>query len=294
MAYAKFGPGGNGDWFYEEKMKSVLQAPGWLASKHLDAYEYEATRGVNAGESVLRSLGEKADAHGIHMSLHTPYYISLSSVEEEKRLNSIEYIKKSVWAAELIHAKTIVIHSGSTAKMSRDEAMRLSCDTLEKTLAAVGDTPVKLGIETMGKLNQLGTLEEVIEQCRVAPGRLVPVVDFGHLNCREQGRAFPDADAYRRVFDAIGCALGDEVAQHLHCHFSKIEYTAAGEKRHLTFEDDVYGPVFEPLSEVLIKEGLAPTIICESAGTQAEDALYMKKIYRSALGEDVSEWKKEK
>ena len=89
MAYAKFGPGGNGDWFYEDKMKSVLQAPGWLASKHLDAYEYEATRGVNAGEAVLRALGEKADEHGIHMSLHTPYYISLSSVEEEKRLKSV-------------------------------------------------------------------------------------------------------------------------------------------------------------------------------------------------------------
>lgn len=293
MSYARFGPGGNGDWFYEDKMKSVLQAPGWLASKHLDAYEYEATRGVNAGESVLRALGDKAEEHGIRLSLHTPYYISLSSVEEDKRLNSIEYIKKTVWAAELMRARTIVIHSGSTAKMSREEAMRLSCDTLERTLEAVGDTPVRLGIETMGKLNQLGTLDEVIAQCRIAPGRLVPVVDFGHLNCREQGRMFPDADAYRRVFDTIGCALGDDIARQLHCHFSKIEYTAAGEKRHLTFEDDVYGPVFEPLAQVLVEDGLCPTVICESAGTQAEDALYMKKVYRSALGQDVSMLRKE-
>ena len=168
--------------------------------------------------------------------------------------------------------------------------MSLSKDTLEKTLEAVGDTPVKLGIETMGKLNQLGTLEEVIAQCRIAPGRLVPVVDFGHLNCREQGRAFPDADAYRRIFDTIGCTLGDEIARRLHCHFSKIEYTAAGEKRHLTFADDPlgFGPAPEPFCEALARERLTPTVICESAGTQAEDALYMKKLYRSALGEDVS------
>ena len=148
----------------------------------------------------------------------------------------------------------------------------------------------------MGKLNQLGTLDEVIEQCRIAPGRLVPVVDFGHLNCREQGKMFPDADAYRRVFDRIGGTLGDEIARKLHCHFSKIEYTTAGEKRHLTFADDPmsFGPLPEPFCEMLARERLTPTVICESAGTQAEDALYMKKLYRSAMGEDVSSYTERK
>ena len=296
MSYAKFGPGGNGDWFRADGMKNALQTPGWLKSKGIDAFEYEATRGVNAGEAALRAFGEKAREHGITVSLHASYFISLSSVEEEKRLNSVRYITEATRAAEWIGAHTVVIHSGSTAKMPREEAMRLSKDTLEKALEAVGDTPVRLGIETMGKLNQLGTLEEVIEQCRVAPGRLVPVVDFGHLNCREQGRAFPDADAYRRVFDTIGCTLGDEIARRLHCHFSKIEYTAAGEKRHLIFADDPlgFGPAPEPFCEALVRERLTPTVICESAGTQAEDALYMKKLYRSAMGEDVSAYMERK
>lgn len=284
MEFALFGPGGNGDWFRADKMKSQLQTPGWLRSKGIDAFEYEATRGVTAGEESLRAFGEKVIEHGIRVSLHTPYFISLSGVEPEKRLGSLRYITQSVRAAELIHAGTVVIHSGSTAKMDRREAMALSCDTLEKALEAVGDTDVKLGIETMGKLNQLGTLEEVIEQCRVAPGRFVPVVDFGHLNCREQGKAFPDADAYRRVFDRVAEALGDEIARNMHCHFSKIEYTAAGEKRHLTFADgDAFGPAFEPLCEALVKDALTPCIICESAGTQAEDALAMKTFYRGLL-----------
>ena len=290
MNYALFGPGGNGDWFRADRMKSALQTPGWLRAKGIDAFEYEATRGVNASEESLRAFGEKAREHGICVSLHASYFISLSSVEEEKRLNSVRYITQAVRAAEWIGAHTVVIHSGSTAKMPRAEAMALSMHTLERALEAVGDTKIKLGIETMGKLNQLGTLDEVIAQCRIAPGRLVPVVDFGHLNCREQGKAFPDADAYRRVFDTIGSALGDEIARRLHCHFSKIAYTAAGEKCHLTFADDPqgFGPMAEPLCEVIARERLAPTVICESAGTQAEDALYMKKIYRSALGEDVS------
>ena len=296
MSYAVFGPGGNGDWFRADGMKSALQTPGWLMSKGIDAFEYEATRGVNASEEALRAFGQKAREHGISVSLHASYFISLSSVEAEKRQNSVRYIVQATRAAEWIGAHTVVIHSGSTAKMPREEAMTLSVDTLEKALEAVGDTPVRLGIETMGKLNQLGTLDEVIAQCRTAPGRLVPVVDFGHLNCREQGRAFPDGDAYRRVFDRIGETLGDKIARNLHCHFSKIEYTAAGEKRHLTFGDDPsgFGPVPEPFCEMLAREGLTPSVICESAGTQAEDALYMKKLYRSAMGEDVSSYTERK
>ena len=272
-----FGPGGNGDLFYQSGGKSTAQAPAWLKNYGLDAYEYEAGNGISAGEASLRAVGDAAREHGILMSIHAPYYISLSGVEEEKRLKSITYIEKTLWAAELLGADTVVIHSGSAAKISRDEAMRLSFDTLSRVAESVGDTPAaRLGIETMGKVNQLGTLDEVIEQCKVSP-IYTPVVDFGHLNARATGNAFPTVDHYRRVFNEIAERLGDEHAIHLHCHFSKIEYTNAGEKKHLTFADSVFGPWFEPLAEAILLEKVCPRIICESAGTQAEDALWMKQ-----------------
>ena len=173
-----FGPGGNGDWFYAEGKKSTLQAPEWLKEKGLDAFEYEAGNGIAAGETSLAAIGEKARAAGVRMSLHTPYFISLSGTDPEKRLKSLDYIRKSLWAAGLLGADTIVIHSGSAAKLTREEAMRLSIDTLEKVAADVGDSPcARLGIETMGKVNQLGTLDEVIAQCKVSP-IYTPVVDF--------------------------------------------------------------------------------------------------------------------
>ena len=103
---------------------------------------------------------------------------------------------------------------------------------------------------------------------------------------RERGRRqFPDRDSYRRVFHTIADRLGAEYATHLHCHFSKIEFTDAGEKRHVTFEDTVYGPAFEPLMEAIITDGLCPRIICESDGTMAEDALAMKKYWTERRGE---------
>lgn len=282
--HATFGPGGNSDSFYADGKKSTTDAPLWVKNFGLDAYEYEAGNGIAAGDATLKKIGDAAKEHGVLMSLHTPYFISLSGVVPEKRLKSIDYISRSLHAAELLCADTIVIHAGSAAKITRAEAMLLASDTLEKNLEVNGDTNIRMGIETMGKINQLGTLEEVIELCKVSP-KYHPVVDFGHMNARELGNFFPDCDSYRRVFDLIGNSLGDEYAYNLHCHFSKIEFTGAGEKRHLTFADTVYGPDFEPLADAIIKEGVAPRIICESDGTMAEDALNMKKIYSSIKGE---------
>lgn len=279
MSYATFGPGGNSDSFYAEGHKSTAEAPAWVKAKGLDAYEYEAGNGLTAGEASLRKVGEEAKKHGVLMSLHTPYFISLSGVDPEKRLNSVNYIKKSLFAAELLGADTIVIHSGSAAKISREEAMGLARDTLEKIIEEVGDTPIHLGLETMGKINQLGTLEEVIELCKT-DRHYYPVVDFGHLNARNVGGYYTDVDSYRRTFDLVGEGLGWEIAKNMHCHFSKIMYTSAGEKKHLTFADEEFGPAFEPLAEAIIRDGLTPRIICESDGTMAEDALYMKNLVR--------------
>lgn len=279
---AIFGPGGNSQSFYESGHKATVEAPDFVQSLGLGAYEFEAGNGITAGEATLRKIGDAARAAGVELSLHAPYYISLSGTDPEKRLKSVEYIQKSLAAAELLGADLIVIHCGSAGKISREEAMRLSADTLQKTLEAVGDTKIKLGIETMGKRNQLGTLEEVLTLCRMDP-RFAPVVDFGHLNARECGGLFPNADAYRRVFDTVANALNEDAAKYMHCHFSKIEFTGAGEKRHLTFADTVYGPEFEPLAEALAKDGLCPRIISESAGTQSEDALAMQNAYRKFL-----------
>ena len=283
MKKATFGPGGNGDLFYAQGGKGTVQAPKWVKEYGLDAYEFEAGNGISAGEATLRKIGEEAKKHGVLMSYHTPYFISLSGVVPEKRLKSIEYITQSLRASELLGADTIVIHAGSAAKISREEAMALASDTLIQNLEINGDTDIRMGIETMGKINQLGTLDEVIELCKISP-KYHPVVDFGHLNARNVGNYFTDCDSYRAIFDKIANALGDEYAYNLHCHFSKIEYTSAGEKRHLTFEDNTFGPNFEPLAEAIIKENVAPRIICESDGTQAEDALYMKTQWLAARG----------
>lgn len=278
-----FGPAGNSDSFYASGCKTILEAPEYLFKKGLDAYEYQGGRGITISQKKAEELGSEAKKYSIALSVHAPYYISLSGVEEEKRLNSIKYILQSAQAASWMGAGRIVIHSGSCSKVSRLQALELARDTLSRAITAVdeaGFSDIALCIETMGKTNQLGSLDEVMELCRLDE-RLLPCIDFGHLNARTFGglKTFED---YEHIFNVIENELGEDRLKHFHSHFSKIEYTQnGGEKRHLTFEDTVYGPEFSPVAELTAKKGCCPVFICESSGTQAEDALAMKQMYLS-------------
>lgn len=285
---ANFGPAGNAESFSAMGYKNSLDIPEYIEKMGLDAYEYQCGRGVKIGEDKADMLGRLAAEKGIKLSLHAPYYISMSSVEEQKRDNSVDYILASARAVNAMGGSRIVVHTGSCGKLPREEALRLAKDTMKKAIAALdneGLGNIRVCPETMGKMNQLGTLDEVLELCTLDE-RLLPCIDFGHLNARTLG-ALKEKQDFAAVLDAIENKLGAARLKEFHSHFSKIEYTAGGEKRHLTFEDTVFGPDYEPLIELIYERGLCPTVICESAGTQAEDALAMKKLYES-LGESVA------
>lgn len=278
----KFGPAGNSDSFGALGYKSSLQVPEYVERMGLDAFEYQCGRGVNIGLEKAAELGKLAAEKGITLSLHAPYYISMSSVEEEKRLKSVDYILQSARAVNAMGGNRIVVHTGSCGKISREEALTLAKDTMKLSIDALdneGLGNVHICPETMGKVNQLGTLDEVIELCLIDE-RLIPCIDFGHLNARDLG-FFKSFDDYKTVYENIENKLGAERLKCFHSHFSKIEYTAGGEKRHLTFEDTVFGPDFEPVMELSAKKNCANIFICESAGTQAEDAKQMKDYYNS-------------
>ena len=276
-----FGPGGNGESWGRRKFPEQL--PEYLSGLGLNGYEIECGRGVRLAEKTPALLPGLAKEHGIYVTLHAPYFISLSSVEEETRLKSVEYIFQSAQAAHSVGARKIVVHSGSCSKMTREEATELAKDTLKKAqerLDSEGLSEIIICPETMGKVNQLGTLDEVLTLCGV-DSRITPCIDFGHLNARTLGGIRTKAD-YAAILDRMAEVLGDDRARQFHVHFSRIEYSAGGEKRHWTFADTQFGPEPQPLMELLAQRQLTPVVICESAGTQAEDAQTMQQMYRAA------------
>ncbi len=279
----KFGPAGNSESFYADGFKASENMPKWLRAKGLDAYEYQCGNGIRCGDKTAEKIRVNAKENGIQMSVHSPYYINLATEEPEKRKSSIGYIIKTLELAKKFDGDRIVVHSGAMCKLKIDEALFNAKLTLAEAVTEMknaGLYGMHLCIETMGKINQLGDLNEVMELCLVDDSFL-PCIDFGHLNARTFGGIKTKED-YAVILDTMEKRLGRDRASVFHSHFSKIEYTPkGGEKKHLTFSDKEYGPDFEPLGELLYERGWTPTIICESAGTQAEDALYMKKAYLS-------------
>ena len=280
---ALFGPAGNSDSF-TKAYKGSVHAPKWLKELGLDCYEYQCGRGVNMGEDTARAIGEAAREQGIRMSLHAPYYINLSGDGDERMEKNCEYIVKSARACHWLGGDRIVVHCGGLSGMERQVALEHTLLNLREALKALeneGLDHVRMCIETMGKVNVLGDQEEVCTICQMDE-RLLPCIDFGHLNARSQGGMYTEGD-FAALLDLLENRLGQERAKHFHAHFSKIQYGKGGEIKHLTFADTEYGPEFAPLARLLARRELSPRVICESAGTQAEDAVAMKKMYEASL-----------
>lgn len=282
---ALFGPAGLADSFKTKGYKKSIQVADYLSEFGLTAFEYQAGRGVKIGTDRAKQLGSVLADKNIQVSIHAPYFISMSSLEEEKRLNSVNYILQSAVALDAMGGRRIIFHSGSCGKITRQEALAKAMDTMGLIIQAVDDNGfghMTLCPETMGKVNQLGSLDEVLALCSVDK-RILPCIDFGHLNARDGG-IIKGKDDYLRIIDRMAEKLKDDRFMYFHSHFSKIEYTTGGEKRHLTFRDNVWGPEFEPLMDVVYENNLSPVFICESAGTQTEDAQTMKLYYEAKKG----------
>lgn len=284
MIKPKFGPAGNSDSFYQEGFSASVDMPKWLAARELDAFEYSFGRGIRLGTEGAKAIRAEAEKYGIQLSVHMPYFINLATEEDEKKIKNIGYFVDSLKVAEALGAKRAVFHPGSASGGDRGAILQRAKVFFKEIIATLDDMNlmnVTLCAETMGKINQLGSLEEVIELCNVDE-RVWPTIDFGHLHCRGLG-AINSKEDYAAILDKLENGIGTERAKTMHVHFSRIEYTKGGEKMHHTFADVQYGPEFMPLAELIAERGYEPVFICESKGTMAEDAKSMKDMYFSAI-----------
>ena len=276
----KFGPSGNSRSFYDMGYKHTEQAAKYVKDLGLDCFEYSFGRGVNMTEAKAVSIGEAFAAEGVELSVHAPYFINFANPSDEAAQKSYAYVLESAKYLKLFGGKRLVFHPAAQGKATREAAVALTEERLKVLRDYIylnGYEDLIFCPEVMGKLAQIGTLEEVVRLCKVDPV-FTPCVDFGHLNSREQG-SLKTAEDYKRRLEYMIAELGYERVKHFHVHFSKIMYGGKGEIKHLTFADDIYGPEFEPLAIALKELGLEPYIVSESDGTQAEDARAMKEIY---------------
>ena len=279
----KFGVAGNSKSFYGEGYTQTLEAGKWCKDRGIDVFEYSFGRGITLNEKTAVAIGNRFKEEGVELTVHAPYYINLANPDPEMIQKSYGYILSSLKKVKDFGGNRVVVHPATQGKMVREDAVKLMLENA-KGLVDVLDREgyldgYKVCFETMGKMAQLGTPDEIIAVCNL-DARFYPCVDFGHINAREQG-ILKNATNYNTLIQKMEDFLPKHKVFDMHVHFSKIEYGAKGEIRHLTFADDKYGPDFEPLMQIFHDKGMSPYVISESDGTQAEDTITMKKYFFS-------------
>jgi len=278
----RFGPSGNSERFYDEGYKETASAPKWIAELGLNAFEYPFGRGVSISQPSAEKIATAAAEHGITVSAHAPYFINLANPDPEKRENSYRYILDAARAVKWLGGRRVVVHVGAVLKLDRQEALKNCRDGLIeawKRLDDAGLGDIILCPETMGKYSQIGDLRETMEFV-LLDDRMLPTIDFAHLHALGLG-CLNTTEDFAAVLDTMESMIGLERARQMHVHFSTIEYTKAGEKQHRTFAEKDYGPRFEHLAPLLYERGYDATVICESKGTQADDAAEMLAIWKN-------------
>ncbi len=278
----KFGPSGFCEDFLAAGHKKSEELGDWLDEHNLDAFEVSFTNGINYGDEKCKLLGDMFREHNITVSVHAPYYINFANPDPTMIEKSIGYIINSLKKMKLLGAKCLVFHPGSLMKQTREEAHARVMQNLKLLLERLNqenfDFEYYICPETMGKHGQCGTVAEIAEMCSLDT-RIIPTLDFGHINSFGLGNLKTEAD-YEEVFQILKSFIGDRYKK-VHIHFTHIEYGPKGEVKHVKMEDNPqnFGPEFEPLAKVLKKLEITGEVISESPGHQTREAVYMKNTY---------------
>ncbi len=263
----RFGPAG-----YPQGSKNPEDGFNITKSLGLDALEVEFVRGARISEEKARANGQMARDRDIRLSCHAPYFISFNSDKQETRDKSVDYVIDTVRAAHWLGAYIIVIHAASYGK-TPDTATQSVIDGLNRCREIMDDESIKdvtLGIETMGKTGQWGTLPEIEEVMRSVDGT-VPVLDVAHTHARFHGSLRTEQDC-RDLLDTF-FPLAGPIA---HFHISCIKYGDKGEISHLPLEAaDPDMSMFARVVETYDKEC---TFVCESP-LQEKDAVVFRSYF---------------
>lgn len=280
----RFGPAGTPPAFKALK-RAVDGMPEYLHDEGLDAFEYQAVRWGPKPQMKRESaeqLGANAEKYDVWLSMHGSYYINLCGKEETIE-KSRERLIACITAADWMGAHTVVFHPGFYGERPLKEALNLCVEAMKavvEQMKAMGITRVNLGPETTGKRSQFGSLDEILALCEEVE-LTEPTIDWAHIHAREGGKLKTEDD-FRGILDEIERRLGTDAMRNLHCHYSHIEFTSKGEKRHHTMDEKEYGPDFKPLASLIAELGLKPVMISESPILDV-DSLKMRNIVLEEL-----------
>jgi deoxyribonuclease-4 len=250
----RVGPAG-----YPSGSRGPVDAVERVAALGFSAMEVQFVRQARIDEAKAAEAGLLAAKLGVTLSAHAPYYINFCSSNQATREKSMVWLLKSARLCHILGAGVVVVHAASYSGAGPERCSATVIRALRKCrdqMLEEGMGEVEIGLETMGKKGSWGTLEEIKEVMGGLEG-VIPVLDFAHLHARGGGALGTRRD-FQKVLDEVRAFYSGR----LHCHFSCIEYTDQGERRHLPLE--AKEPDYRHLAGILKERALDATLISET------------------------------
>jgi deoxyribonuclease-4 len=270
MSKIAFGPARFPSRTSAEEAIDLLVAGGFSACE----IDFEGTFWMDY--AFAERAGALAREAGIVLSVHAPLAGFMGHAERGKKLNmATGMLDHSAGIAAACGAEVVVFHPGFLLGRTREEALDSVCEQLgELRVRLEGkDRAVPFGVEVMGRVRELGSLEDVLEiSSRL--GWVRPVIDFAHMHATSDG-AFTDMEHFAAALEATDRVL--EPGAPFHIHFSDIAYANRNETKHLPYGDGTLRA--EPLRAALDGFERPATVISESP-----DAGSTQKIGAVLLG----------
>jgi deoxyribonuclease-4 len=244
------------------------------------AVELLLERGYSACEVDLESgfwldypwaerLGEIAREHDIALSIHAPLFAFPGHPDEKKAKQALGALDRSAGIAAACGAEVVVIHPGFWLGRDREHTLADVVAWLEvlRERLEQKDRAVAFGLEVMGRVNELGSIDDVLYVAeRLAWVR--PVVDFAHMHATTDG-AFIDVEAFAAPLERVDGVV--EPGAPFHIHFSDIAYANRNETKHLPYGEGTLRA--EPLRDALARFERPVTVISESPDEASSQAI---------------------
>jgi deoxyribonuclease IV len=264
MGDIRFGPS------FIPSRESADAAVELLVERGYTACEIDFEGGFWMGWDYAERLGELARDADIALSVHAPIPAFVGRPERDKKHRmAVGMLDHSAGIAAACGAELVVVHPGFLFGRERGEAIEAVVEQLAELRERLEpkDRAVPFGVEIMGRVNELGSLEDVLAICSRLPW-VRPVLDFAHLHAVTDG-GFTTTDAFQAVLAAADPVL--EAGAPFHVHFSDISYANRNEKAHIPYGQGSLRA--EPLSEALAAFERSATVIGESPDEESNQAI---------------------
>ncbi|MFL2881772.1 MAG: TIM barrel protein [Candidatus Poseidoniaceae archaeon] len=270
------------------KGRTIVEGMDDIISLGLETMEVQTVRMIAPQHfEQYWQAGVLANKTEFEMNIHGPYYSELLG-DKVERGRSLTKIESTLQAAKTINARHITLHAGHYGDMGRgvqanEQLANIFAGIVERVHEIWHDdddiypvfpwlkdgTPSKIGIETSGRQELWGSLEEVLEVVNHVEGT-VPVLNIAHIHSRGHGSMRTSED-YGEMFDQVRESIG---TKEFYCHFSGVEHRTGNAMHYTQIKKSDLN--FEPLAEFIVEEGgwLDITLISDSPLLE-HDAMYM-------------------